>query len=595
VLRSAILVMLSVIAPAPASQDSLRLASRDARSAAFAYERLLFSTAPEQFGGGYGGQCDERIGRFCFRFGSPGTPRRPPDPEPAQVQAARTDAIRAHRRWFAFAPDERRAAGPLIRYLIESDRAGEAVAAARTHVWATDGTAESLLFLGLALHYARDFAAAESAFDNARTLSTERERRRLDDISLLLETGEHSRYRGLRDDERVRYEARFWAFSDPWLMEPGNERRSAHYARHAWSRILAEAPQVAGRMRWGSDHHEIVVRYGRTTSRRRVREGYPTMQRTASLVEWFDPGRIALSPEALTTEGIPYTPPPGTRPDIERDTVRTQYAPLGVRRTRGLLVQPTVFPAPNPGLRVDAMLPVDPSDPVLPVRPRGIVVVMDTLGREVSRTTVEPRVRRDSATVLSVEQPLPPGSYVYRVEVRDDATGAAGLAQHRIDVPEPGGLMVSDLLVALPGAEPPSSRADPDLHGIPDLVLPPGQPVALYAEVSGLALEGRAASFAVQWWVERDEDGGLLRRAARWVGQRIGVVEAELPTRLEWEEGAPTDMERIFVTIHLEDAEAGLHRLGLRVRDRISGQERAVTRLIRVDPGARAPEPPGQS
>jgi hypothetical protein len=589
VLSTVLLLVLSAAAPQEASADSLRAAAREARRAAHHYERILLSTAPERFGSGFGDRCDEHIGRFCFWFGTPGTPRRPIDPEAPAVAPVREAAIHTFRRWFALAPEDGAAAGPLIRYLIEAARPSEAAAAARAHVWAAGESPESLLFLGLALHYTREFVGAEAAFDRARALSSERERHKLDDIGVLLESSDYSRYRRASEEERARYHATFWAFSDPWLMEPGNERRSAHYARHAWARILARAPRVEGRMRWGSDHDEILIRYGLPTGRQRTYLPTASIQRNMSLVEWFDPRRVALTPGDLLTVGIPYTPPAGIRPEIERDTVRSHYAPLGLRRTRGLMVQPSVFPGPTGGsLRVDALLLPDTTDPSVPVLPRGLVVLLDTVGREIARVPATPRVRSDSTTVLSAIHQVPPGAYVYRVEIKDDSTGLGGLAQHRIDVAPATGLTLSDLLVAVPGADrPPASHTDPALEAIANLVLPPGQDVAAYAEVSGLTLGAAGASFGVQWWLERADEAGLLRRAARWLGEMVGLLSEEQPMRVAWEDYGPEHATAVFVTLNMGDVEPGLHRLGLLVRDRISGEEQTTTRLIRIDPAGR--------
>jgi hypothetical protein len=588
VLEAVFLATLSLAGPVATPHDSLRQVEREARGAAFRYERALLEAAPQRIGGGYGDRCDERIGRFCFWFSTPGAPRRPIEPDPPAVEAARDAAVYTFRRWFALAPGEERAVGPLLRYLIEADRPGEAAAAARTHVWAAENSPESLLFLGLALHYTRDFLGAEDAFDRARAALAPDERRRLDDLSLLLEDREHSRYRGLSGDARAEYEATFWALADPWLMDPGNERRSAHYARHAWARIHAMAPRVEGRMRWGRDHDEILLRYGLPTGRQRVFEPTTTAHRRVSLVEYFDPRRAALTHGDLMTAGIPFTPPPGARSMIERDTVRSHYAPLGIRRTQGLTVQASVFPGADNGvIRVDALLPPDTVDPKVPVQPRGLLVLLDTLGGEVARAVAAPQVRADSTTVLAVEQPVPPGAYVYRIEIRDDSTGLAGLAQYRIDVAAAEGLTISDLLVATAGDEtPPESRNDPALDPSPRLVIPPGERVSVYAEVSGLGTDQAGANYTVQWWIERAEEPALLRRAARWLGQRIGLVEEEIPVRVGWEEAGPDGVSIVFVTLSLSDVDPGLHRLGLVVYDRVSGQEQTATRLIRVDPDA---------
>jgi hypothetical protein len=585
---AALLLTLSVPLAETIPPDSLRAAARDARNAAVRYERSLISTAAERYHGFRSDRCDERIGRYCFWYGTPGSPRRPVEAEAPEVGLLREAAIYAFRRWFSMAPSAEGAVAPLLRYLIEADRPGEAAAAARAHVWAAGESAGALLLWGLALHYTGDFTASEAAFDRARSAAGESERRRLDDIGLLLESEDRTRYRRLPDDDRERLHDTFWAFADPWLMDPGNERRSAHYARHAWTRILALAPVVEGRRRWGRDDDEIILRYGRPVGRNRTYRQTASIHRELTLLEWFDPRRVALAPGSLLTDGIPYPPLPGVRAEIERDTARSQYAPHGLRRTRGLEVQPSVFPGRGYGVvRIAALLPPDTADPALPAHPRGLLVLMDTLGHVLARVPASPRVRSDSGIVLLAEHRLPPGTYVYRVEIKDDSARVGGLAQHRIDVSPTAGLTLSDLLVAKPGpARAPETRQDPVLEDVPGLVLPPAQDVAIYAEISGLAVEGAASRFDVQWWVESAESAGLLRRAARWLGETVGWLSPEQPMRVAWEDVGPDQTTAVFVTLGIGALDPGLHRIGLRVLDRVTGEEQASTRLVRIDPAA---------
>jgi hypothetical protein len=575
--------------------DSLRDAERAARSTAYRYEHVLRHTAPQRFGGGYRGPCDEVIGRFCFWYSSGGEPRPKPEAEPEEVTQARLAAIHAFQRWLALAPGVDAAAGPLVRYLIEAERPTEAVAVAGAHVWAADSSTISLLLLGMALHYTRDFVAAEAAFDSARARLSERERRRLDDVGVLLEPRERSRYNGLSQETREEYEAAFWVFSDPWLLQPGNERRSAHYARHAWSRILARTPRAQGMLPWGSDQQEIVLRYGIPEGRERILSAATHLDSRFTLLEWFDRGAVALGPPALLTGGLPEAPPPGIRPDLERDTARTRYAPLATRRIRGLVVQPSLFPgATTTAIRVDALLPPDTAAPRTPMDPRGLLVLMDTLGRVVARVETTPVLRPDSSTVLSAEVEAEPGVYVYRAEILDEARGLGGLAQYRIEVAAAPGLRLSDLLITFPvGGEAPSARRDGALAAIPDLVLPPQQTIGVYAEVSGLAPGEDGARLALEWWIEREPGSNLIGRALRWLGERVGLVASEPPIRIAWEEGGVEGWVPLFVTLDLARAEPGLNRLGLVVRDRVSGQERTATRLIRIDPDADPPLGPG--
>lgn len=584
---------------APAAPMSPRQLAAAADRAAYRYESRLYRLAPTTLGGRRSGPCDERIGRFCFWYGHPDdAPSPPPEPEPEEVTEARTVAVRAHRQWFAVDPSSGEAAGALLRYLIEADRTREAVAAARAHAWAAGRTPESLLLLGMALHEAGDFAAAEAVFDSARVDAEPEQRREWDDVAVLLESGERGRYRDLPDPDREDYHERFWRLADAFLLEEGNERRSAHYARHAWALIHSRAPRVSGKISWGSDHTEILLRYGLPSGRRRIREFGPAawmLDREPSFVESFGESALSFVPPALLSRGLPDLPEPGVRHEMERDTAPSTYAPVRMHRSRAMELQASRFPdGVGAVLRVDAILPPDTLEPAVPVAPRGLLAVLDTLGREVARVEAAVRTRSDSATVLTAELPVPPGSYVFMAELLDDSTGLAGLSRARVDVRPGSGLALSDLVVARAfGDSLPATREEPVLEPLPSLLIPPGSEVGFYAEVRGLARQGGAARYEVQWAVESAEKGSLLGRAARWVGRQIGVIAPEEPMAIRWEDVSSAGTAPIALTMDLADADPGLYRVTLTLTDRLSGVQQTVERLLRIReeplPRGRAP------
>lgn len=590
-IEALLLVSVFVAAPAPAAQDPHADLRREARRAAYIYESLLRRRAPSRFGGGAGTRCDEIIGRFCFRFteGEPSAPDTVPE-DPSTLQA-RSRAIRAHRAWLAAEPHRPEAAGPLVRYLIESDRAGEAVALARTHAWAADRTPPSLLLLGLALHESGAFAEAESVFDSARAALPDAERRRMDAVGVLLEPGERARYARLPAPERQAYNDRLWRFSDPSLLGPGNERRSAHYARHAWAVILQDAPNAAGRPSWSGDTEEILLRYGLPTRRERLRQDSWRLETDLSMVEYFDPHAVSFVPGAMGSRGLGATPQPGAGSPLERDTVRSSYAPVRLHRMGGLSVQAARFPTTGGAVlsvtgRLDADTTVAP-----PAAPEGIVVVLDTLGREVARSAARVRVGGDSATWVAAEIGVPTGAWVYRLEVKDDSTGRGGLAQYRIDVEAPMRPALSDLLVAVAGDELPAARSDLVPFAAP--VLPPDGSVLIWAEVAELSRRAGEARYSVEWWVESAERGTVLGRAARWLGRKIGLIGDGEPVRVRWDSRSVEDPVPVAFVVDFTGLEPGLYRLGVAVRDLVSGRAAMTTRAVRLDPSA--PSPPSRA
>jgi hypothetical protein len=555
----------------------------EARAAAYRYEALIRRRAPSRAGGSSDLPCDEVIGRFCFRFTDDESSSPPPEPEHEDVIAARRLAVRAFRGWLSSEPDQPEAAGGLVRYLIEDDRAREAVSAARTHAWAAPGPGSQLL-LGLALHYAADFPSAEAAFDSARGLATEEERAQLDDVRFLLEGRERSWYEDLAEEEKAAYLRRFWAFSDPALRVPGNERRSAHYARHAWIRILSEAPRVEGMLAWGRDHEQILIRFGLPRSLARVEVPAWLHRQEATFISYYDPDAVSFVPFVLSTEGIPPTPDPGAQPALEENARRSIYAPLGPsRRTRALEAQATRLPGHDGWtLRIDAVLAPDTALPT-PVAPRGLLTILDTLGQEVTR--VPARVGRgwDSLTVVRAEAPVPGGTYVYQLEVGDDSTGVGGLARYSFEIRE-GDLALSDPLIATaPSGPVPTARSE--LTPSPGAVLAPEQTVLVYAETRGLARGAGTARYAVEWWLESLERGSLVGQAFRWVGRRLGLAGDSAPVRVSWEAASDGgDPVPIVFALDLAGVEPGTHRLGLRVVDRVTGREVMSERTVRLDP-----------
>ncbi|HSH45520.1 MAG TPA: hypothetical protein VK966_06675, partial [Longimicrobiales bacterium] len=387
----------------------------------------------------------------------------------------------------------------------------------------------------------------------------------------------------------------FWRLSDPSLLQPGNERRTGHYARHAWAAIFSEAPRVRGKVSWGSDLEELLIRYGPVSDRKRIREPGPApmmLDRGPRYVEHFARNAVALVPASLMAEGIPGPALPGVRPEMERDSAPSSYAPVpasgGRRVLRPLDAQASWFPGRQPVLRVDAILPPDTATPAL-VSPRGLLAVLDTLGRVVARVEPSLSLRGDSL-LLSGEVPVPSGPLVYRAEVHDDSTGTGGLIQAAVEVPRSAGLRLSDLLVAHAFGDTLPGGRDQHVQPHPSLQLPRGGPVGVYAEVHGLARRG-GASYEVEWSVESAEEGSLLGRAFRWVGERLGVVEAAEPVRIRWGDVSDTGMAPVALNLDLADLDPGLYRVTLTLTDRLSGAQRTTARLIRILDGPAPPSP----
>ncbi|MDX1673403.1 MAG: hypothetical protein R3314_01280 [Longimicrobiales bacterium] len=607
-------------APLEAAAQAPELEDR-ALAVAYRYETLVRERAPYR-AGGFDGECDEWVGRFCLRFGDGADAEPDSDREDPDVTEARRRVVRAYREWLSVDPGDPEAAGGLVRYLIADGRPGEAVPPARTHAWAAPGPT-GLLLLGLALHHAGDFVAAETAFDSARSLSTPEDRLALDDVRVLLTPAEADRYRDLDPAGREAYNRRFWAFSDPFLTEPGNERRSAHYARHAWIRILDDGPRGRGALAWGGDHEELVLRYGVPTRSEQVRRPPFRLAWSRQVIRRYPPDAVSFVPRALLTEGIPLPPPPGAPSPLERDTAESAYQPVTLPRVRGLDVQVSRIPTADGWiLRVDASLSPDtlPRHSAVRDRPRpdqaspvGVLALFDTLGTELARAPARVGRGPGGATVLRAESPLPRKTSVFQAEVTDPTAGRGGRALYRVERPDAPLALSDPVLAPVPRLplSPSASAPLPDSARGPEPVLPsetvplsdqegrfrlrpfPATVLAVdrmqvWVAVRGLARSGGRARYVVEWWLEPPAPSGLSA-AVHWLGRTLGLAEERMAARIRWETVAEAeDPLPITFAVDLEGVDPGSYTLFVRIRDPVSGRVATSSRPLLLEAAPRA-------
>jgi hypothetical protein len=587
------LIAVAAILLQQAAPDSAAVRAA-ARRAEAAYERDARRYAPLTGWSGSGARCDEIVGRFCLRFDD-GAAADPP-PEPARIVDARRAAIDALRRAVAMLPGDAALVGPLVRLLIEDDRAGEAVAAARTlEALAPDSAAHALL-VGLALHAAGEEAAAAERFTRALVLMDEAARARAHALDWLVAPAERRRYRALPADERARYAQAVWTLADPLYLTRINERWAEHIARYAYARLLERVPLVHGMHRWGRDLEELLIRYG--VAYRRGRELGPRLDQ-AGIVEYYDPRQLAYVPETLLSRGYPPPPLPGMDWPLAAERARSGYAPRSIRSMEPLPHQLTRIPAGAGWLvRVDATFGLDsmarvpppplPGDtasanaPVPDVVATGLFLL--ATGRAMDRVAAAPgtvSLEGDSAR-LTLATIADSGAYVYSAEAYEPATRTARRARYTLELPAVSGLRVSDVLVARPfGNEPPHTHTDRErLRPLAHLVIAPNATIGIYAEVAGL----RRGAYDVEVLARRADRGSLPARLVRWLGASLGVARAPAPPRVRWR--ATHDSAEplvIALDLPLTGLGSGLHVIEIAVIDSRTGQRAAGQRVIRIE------------
>jgi hypothetical protein len=225
-----------------------------AQAAQASFERRRVRHLPLSYGAP-GGTCDEHVGRFCTWYGEGEWYPVPEAPEIIEMRAeliSRLDSLQG------LAPDSDWILGQRVWYRSE---AGDWESARSTA--ARCGGAEPwwcAALEGFALHGLGRYPQAESAFGRALVLMSDEQRDRWawprwpvdSDVRDLLQVEPGGA------DEAIEL---LWTLADPLNLVPGNDRKTAHFAR--WTVAgLRDRARNPFQIRWGEDLSELTVRHG---------------------------------------------------------------------------------------------------------------------------------------------------------------------------------------------------------------------------------------------------------------------------------------------------------------------------------------------
>lgn len=606
---SPVVAVLVLLGPAPSSPpDSLSL-HREARAAQERFERIRVRHAPISWWSG-SGPCDERVGRFCLRFGRESEeeeedrPSWTPPPDAPQVVEARDDLLSTLADIANRIPGDGWVAGQRVAYLAEVGRWDEALDASalcQAEGWLCHGLE------GIALHGLGRTTEAEDAFRTVLEALEATERDEWLDPGIL-GGAEWRRHLGrLGPDDRKREEERIWDLVNPLFSLEGNPLFTEHLSRRVLA-VTRETARNGHAMRWGRDMTELLVRYGPVVAYERTREPLSYVG-PPLVVGRYDPVPRNLLPsfEAMLD---PATSEPGDWLTHQRRTI-SRHAPALVRRIHAMDTQVTRFREGDTLLlRVDWALTLPPGVEVDPypftadgpnggggppspgsngtmadsTAHRSASFPPDSLQAHLFAVNVETGERFGVAA--EIHRPsddggvptgyalmrIPDGRYLLSMEGVDfregrawrTRVGAEGVAPHR------GVITLSDLLLAEPGPLPDSAphtevevpdptEALPRAHA--SLSLPQG-PVEVLWEVYGL--EGTEGELRFELKVER-EGRSLLRR----LGEAVRLLGGDDPLGVGWREGVPREEVvgrlplRRSVVVDLSSLEPGEYELTL--------------------------------
>ena len=528
--------------------DGLAALRRDARQAQSRFEARRRQLLP--WSRGSGGECDVTIGRYCYWYDE-GGPRGPV--EPARIADERRALLARLDAAARLLPGDDWIAGQRVRYWLEAGAADTALVAARecaTTAW------WCAALRGMALHGAADHAAAERAFDSALVTMPASEAARWRDVAPLLGADARRRWARLGGAARDTAEARFWWLADPFLALPGNDRRTEHFVRHVLSRLHTDARSPYGAS-WGSDLHELLLRYG-----------WP--ERWSRRVPTGVIGGSAPATDVVGHEPVPsyrFTVDPAAADDVAtidadawalRDPVaQERYTPGYARHLRPLAAEALVL------RRADSLLVVAAyrlhGDSVLRRLASAPVRVALAAASSPHSVVIAEEARQGAAGALQLRTAGVPG--LVGVEVRGDSGYAARWRAAVGAPPLVGGRGISGVWLFVPRTD-----ADTTLSAALETPLVAGRTprvgrIGIYWELYGLPPGVHALESTLV--VSRGAPG-RLRRA--W--DRVTRARAAEPVRLQWTDvvAARDAWTPRAMHLALPQLGAGSYEVELRVR-----------------------------
>jgi hypothetical protein len=547
---------------AGASQtDSLRV-DRGARSAQSAFEAFRRNRLPITWGGGSGGTCDTRIGRYCYWRGDEDE-ETPPLEAPA-IRARRIELVRTLDSGAHVLPGADWIAGQRIRYLVEADRAGDAIHAAQTECRASVSWCQALA--GYAAHVDGRFATADSAFELALAAMDNTERCRWFDISNLLSDELESRFKALDCAGREAFARRLLWLGAPLYSVSSTDLLTEHFARLTRARLSEHASSPDGEA-WGDDMRELVLRYGWPRWHTRGTPNYgwedqPSITGHDAGVPYdFLPSMHAVEHAGHLTDG-----------DWQLNDPRAHmgYAPSYARTVHEIPHQIAIFRRGDSALVVAAW--DGRADTTLIGRRLDAALALVEEGRPavVARQTGVSLVGRIAATapidsgIASLE--------LFAAADRRAARARVGLPPGMID-----GLALSSLLLYSPGDASPDSLGAVSGDALPSDVVTGARAVGVFWEAYGVQPSAGPVEFALS--VEQIDVDWMHRAAAT-----IHLADPAAELRVRWEEvpAMKAGIAARGIRLDLSRLRAGRYRIELTVTS-VGGGTAVATRDVHVE------------
>jgi hypothetical protein len=563
---------------AEAPRDTVTLADdpsdvvRTAMAAQARFERRRIRYLPMSHGAPGGGRCDEHVGRFCEWYMEGEWYPVPEDPE---IVRMRTELLARLDELQDMAPESGWILGQRVWYRAEAGDWPAAVSTARACGGSERWWCAALE--GFALHGAGRYTEADAAFGSALAEMDEERRQRWTVPRWPVDGDVRAALDEVREDPvalQARLE-RLWILADPLYLAPGNDRRTAHFARWTVS-VIRERARNPFHIPWGDDLTQLTVRHGwamgwdRSLSRvitspddvisHNHPEGRDFMPRGEALTEPGNAGAEALRADRHSPRSL-YAP---------------DYAPVFLPMDGQLAVFPRVdevVMVASQHLPDDTTFHADHDHPLPWMEPGAQADLADRIGLYAvdveAAAAVPPDVlgtERRGRAEGSLALRVPPGTYVVSSESWSPSARRAGRLRRglKVGVAVEDVAAVSDLVLLTPGVHPESLGEAVD-HLLPRLTLGESERFAVAWEVAGLGFRPETLDFQIS--VERRG-----RNVFRRVGEFLRLADRPRPLGISWQEPAADAPGPSFHAIDLDlpQLDPGRYeiRLILRTADR---------------------------
>ncbi len=521
------------------TDDVSRIRAR-AQRAQQQFESYRRHQLPVTSGRSASSDCDVRIGRFCYwHDDADDLPR-----EPERVAAARDALLRSLDSLAALARNDVWMVGQRVRYLVESERAADALRAA-TECSAAAWWCAALR--GFSHHALGDYVAADREFEAALSGMTVPKRCHWTDLSDLLPDASRKAYRGVPCDQRDSLNTRVWWLADPRWALGGNDLRTEVYARLTMSEMVQRA-RSAHDLSWGNDMAQLMLRYGWPAAWSRA---FPSS---------VDPTRISVIGHELSPSFEFMPDAHALRDPVKADATSwaptapkplTRYAPKYARRFAELTPQVAWFARGDSAVIVAAYEVGGIHDTVF-TRDSVEGAVAASRGPADVGIARAKTARRGVFVLPTLSTPA-----LLSVEVVDSA--ARGLARSRFSTQPPSDSTLSDVLLFDGAGGIPETFEAASARALGALTVSRQAPFGLYWELYGDLARSDSITYAVS--VER-RGASWLRRLA----ERTRLADRPAPVRVGFDErpgGGALSARSLLVNVsHIP---AGQYRLSLTV------------------------------